>query len=718
MKKVLAAVFAFIIFLAGGLEGVTPQKWEVRSKEDFLKGKFEGISVSSDGILSLSPKEEKIEAPSEEFYLSFLITSEKGTFLGTGHEGKIYRIGKEGNAELYFQAPEMDITCLALDKKGNLFAGTSPNGKIYKITGKNESTIFFNPDEKYIWDLLFKEDGNLLAAVGESGGIYEINPQGEGKLALKTEENHILCLKMDKSGDLIASSGGGGLVYRLSKAGKASVLFECPYEEIKSIALDTEGNIYASAGGTAAKAKKEETIPISIVPEVEVTVTPTRPSSEATAVPSLIQKEPSALYRIDAEGMTKRLWNSSEELIYTLLWNEGEKKIIFGTGSNGRVYTIDKDEKISLLVQKNSEQVYGLFPFDSKIYMLANNPPQLSILNPEQRFSGEYLSSVKDTKTISSWGKIGWEAELPQGVTLQLQTRSGNSAEPNQSWSDWSPPYQRKEGEQILSPRGRYLQFKILFKTQSGRVAPLLHKVSLFYLQTNVAPAITELELLAANEVFLKPLEQEEVIWGIEKNLPEKAKKEEETRPLVMAKKVERKGFQTVTWKAEDENGDSLHYTISIRKEGESGWRILEERWTDTLFTFDTVSFPDGLYFLKITASDLPSNPQGSELLVEKISEPLTIDNSSPTIKTFLVVKDKNKLEVSFQAEDSFCYIKEAKFLIRPDEWHVIFPEDGICDSKQESFKIKVNLPPNSDNLITVNVKDSHGNIGVYRQNF
>lgn len=718
MRKVLAVVFAFLIILASGVMGVMPQKWEVRSKEDFLNGKFEGISVSSDGMLFLSPKEEKIEAPSEEFYLSFLLAFDGGAFLGTGHEGKIYRISKEGRVELYFQASEMDITCLVLDKKGILFAGTSPNGKIYKITSQKESAVFFNPDEKYIWDLFFKEDGALLAAVGESGGIYEINQQGEGKLVLKAEENHILCLEMDRSGNLIAGSGGGGLVYQLSKSGKASVLFESSYEEIKSIALDAEGNVYAAAGGTLTRAKKEEITPIPVVTEVEVTVTPARAPSETTRIPSLAQKEPSALYRIDAQGMAKRLWNSDEELIYTLLCNEGEKRVIFGTGNNGRVYSMDRDEKISLLLQKSSEQVYSLFPGDSKIYMLVNNPPQLSLVYPEQRFSGEYLSSVKDAQTISSWGKIEWQAQLPQGVNLQLQTRSGNSSEPTRSWSDWSPPYQKKEGEQILSPRGRYIQFKILFNTQSGKISPLLQKVSLFYIQTNVAPAITNLELLAANEVFLKPLEQEEIIWGIEKNVLDKAIKAEEAKSFLMAKKVERKGFQTVTWKAEDENGDSLHYTISIRGEAESSWRILEEKWADTIFTFDTVAFPDGLYFLKVTASDLPSNPQGSELAAEKTSEPLTIDNTAPTIKNFLVVKEKNRMDVSFQVEDSFSYIKEARFLIRPDEWHIIFPEDGICDSRQESFKIKVNLPLKSDSLITVNVKDSHGNIGVYRQNF
>jgi hypothetical protein len=106
------------------------------------------------------------------------------------------------------------------------------------------------------------------------------------------------------------------------------------------------------------------------------------------------------------------------------------------------------------------------------------------------------------------------------------------------------------------------------------------------------------------------------------------------------------------------------------------------------------------------------------ELQSEKTSQRLVIDNSLPEIKNFVAKKTTNTLEVSFLAEDSFSYIQEVKILIRPDDWRVVFPLDGICDSKQESFKVSLKLDPNSDNLVTVLARDSHGNIGVFRQPF
>ena len=715
MKRLLVPVFVTLVFLVQALQGVVPQKWEIRSKDDFLEGKFDGISVSYDGILSLSPEEEKISGPEEEFYLSLLITPDGILYLGTGHGGKIYRIRKGGEPELYFQVPEMDIYCLARDRKGDLYAGTSPNGKIWKITDKGKGDIFFNPREKYIWDLLFVDKDVLLAAVGENGGIYEINKEGEGKLLLKAEENHILCLKRDTNGDLFAGSGGKGLLYRISKAKKASILFESSHEEIKSIALDKEGNIYASASGAVIKPKQEET-QVSLMRETAVTASPSTPGTKE--VPSLVRKQPSALYKIDEQGIAKRLWHSSEELIYSLLWNEREGKLIFGTGDKGRIYSIDKDEKTSLVVQKKSELVYFLLPYDSKIYFLSNNPSDLSIFYPDQRFSGEYLSRVMDTGTISSWGRIEWEATIPSGATLQFQTRSGNSSNPNETWGNWSPPYQKKQGEQALNPKARYVQFRVMFKTQSGKTSPLLQKVSLFYLQANVAPDIKKIEVLPPNEIYLKPPEQEEIIWGADVRISERAVSKDKEKSLFIAKKTERKGYQTIIWEAADENGDALLFSCYIKGEDESQWRVLNEKWTDAIYAFDTLSFPDGIYFLKLVVSDIPSNPVGTELKSDKTSGPFIIDNSLPTVKNFKAEREKNNLKVTFSAEDSLSYIKEVRYLVKPDEWQSIFPVDGICDSKWENFSLTLTLPLRFDNLLTVKVKDRHGNIGVYKYTF
>ncbi len=716
----IALGMTWILCSAWLAHAVIPQKWQLLRMEQFLKGKFDGISVSYTGTLTLAPRTEKWQGPSEEFYLSAYRGQDGNLFLGTGHAGNIYKIDKDGKAELYFHTSEMDVYCLAQDIRGNLYAGTSPNGKIYKITAPMEGNVFFDPEERYIWDLEFIEDDILLAAVGETGGIYQIGPEGQGTALLEAKENHILCLLRTPEGDLLAGSGGKGRLYRLSKDQTPAILFDSPFEEIRTLTLDSKGIIYVAAGGVMARPTvgRPASASVQAVPDTEVTITVTPEGSAPVVSPQTGKHQPGALYQIGTDGLAKQIWSSQEDMIYALLWDNAGERLIFGTGKRGRIYAADADLKVSLLMQKESEQVYGLLKGNSQIYALSNNPPELSLIYPEQSSRGEYTSEVFDAQLLSSWGRIEWDALLPKGTTLQVQSRSGNSDQPSQTWSNWSPPYQNEEGEQILNPRARYLQFKLLFKTDSGRISPEVSKVTLFYLQANVIPVIAQFEILPVNTVFMEPPTADDKIMGLDLGPAAEAVSQKDPSMMAMAKKAERKGYQTVVWSASDENRDGLLYTLSIRERGSEPWRLIGSQLVSNIFTLETETLPDGEYELKLEASDSPSNPQGKELKADKLSRPFVIDNSLPIISGVELKRDRNRLEMKFTARDGFSHIKEAKYLIRPDEWRILFPQDGICDSQMEQFEQTVTLPPQPDNMLTLKVVDEHGNVGIYRAQY
>jgi len=716
MKQRTALVLAFLIGSVLTAWGVVPQKWEFRSRNDFLRGKFDGISLSWEGVLSLAPRQEKAAGPSEEFYLS-CVTGEGGMFfLGTGHGGKIFSISKDGSAELYFQTAEMDVTALALDGQGVLFAGTSPNGKVYKITAKTKGEVFFNPDERYIWDLAFTEAGRLLVAVGEVGGIYSVNPQGEGEFILRTPDNHILCLIQDDRGQIYAGSGGKGSVYRVA-AGKTSLLFESPFEEVKGLVLAEDGSLFAAAGGASLNVKKDEAAAVVPKTGTDVAVTVTASASESPAV--LQTKDSAAIFKIAPDGLASRVWTSEEDLVYSIIGEPGSSRILFGTGPKGRLYALDGGERASLLIQETSEQIYSLSALEGGIRILSNNPPGLSVLYPDQRPAGEFLSPVLDARTVASWGRLSWAGSLPPASIIQFQTRSGNTAEPNSTWNDWSPPYRQME-EAVLSPRARYLQFRASLKLQTAKASPSIAQTQIFYVQSNLMPEIASFDWLVPNEVYIEPPAQDEVIWGLEHNTVRRPSKPDEARSVLAAKKAVRKGFRTIVWEARDENEDVLAFTLRLKKIDESQWRLLADNWSETIFALDTTAFPDGTYVFKLEASDAPSNPAGSELRAERASVPIVIDNSLPVVKNFTAARDKDRggLAVSFLAEDAFSSIEEVEIMVRPQGWRVVFPVDGICDSKQESFSFRLPLGPGADNLVVVRVKDGYGNVGVVRQTF
>ena len=68
------------------------------------------------------------------------------------------------------------------------------------------------------------------------------------------------------------------------------------------------------------------------------------------------------------------------------------------------------------------------------------------------------------------WGVIRWRA-APQPGEVNVFTRSGNTATPDETWSAWSKPYSNPGGEQIVSPNARYLQWRAVL-TASRRAGP------------------------------------------------------------------------------------------------------------------------------------------------------------------------------------------------------------------------------------------------------
>ena len=67
----------------------------------------------------------------------------------------------------------------------------------------------------------------------------------------------------------------------------------------------------------------------------------------------------------------------------------------------------------------------------------------------------------------------------------------------------------------------------------------------------------------------------------------------------------------TVLWSAHDDNEDELRYAVYYRGENEQDWKLLKDKLEQKFYSWDTTSFPDGAYYLKIVATDAPSNPSG-----------------------------------------------------------------------------------------------------------
>ena len=97
-----------------------------------------------------------------------------------------------------------------------------------------------------------------------------------------------------------------------------------------------------------------------------------------------------------------------------------------GTGKNGRIFMVRQDRTYSLLLRVEADQVTSITsPDGDSVLFTTSNPARVYRLQSGRRTEGLYRSPVEDTTTISSMGKIRWEARVPAGTVCMDICRIG-----------------------------------------------------------------------------------------------------------------------------------------------------------------------------------------------------------------------------------------------------------------------------------------------------
>src|SRR6185295_16426059 len=117
-----------VLLIAGSAIAVGPVFWEISKQDDVIKGDARGVSISENGTINLAPSFSLVYDTKEAYIWSSATDAAGNIYLGTGHDGKIFKVTPAGQGRLLYDASELDVTALATDAQGNLYAGTSPEG--------------------------------------------------------------------------------------------------------------------------------------------------------------------------------------------------------------------------------------------------------------------------------------------------------------------------------------------------------------------------------------------------------------------------------------------------------------------------------------------------------------------------------------------------------------------------------------------------------------
>ncbi len=733
--KGLALLF-FLGFMPVFASAVTPQFWENFTQEDLLQGSLDRVSLSPEGKLFLAPAYEELFDTGQSYIFSMVRDKAGNLYVGTGEEGKVFRIDPKGKGTLYFQSKELNVFSMALDSSDTLYVGTSPDGKVYKVTGPNQASEFCDPEEKYIWSMVFDSSDNLYIGTGGSGIIFKVDKTGKKSTFYTCADNHAVTLLRGNGKNLLAGTSPNGLVVEITPDGKGFTLMDAPLEEVHALAVDSNGTLYAIASSSSresSKATQSKARPAAVSTGVNPITTITvesiaglegkteEPKGKSLSPADETVSFKSAVYAIARNGGAEMLFFSNYQMAFDASL-QADGSILLATGPKGRLLSVDSSRQVTVITDSPEEDMTRLLTAGDTTYVAGSNQGKVYRLQNQKAQSGTFLSNTLDARTVASWGKISWHMANAAGTSVEISTRTGNTGKADGSWSDWSSPYSAP-GQQIASPRARYLQWRASFKRNSSSAqaspADALGRMQIAYLQQNLRPQIANIETLPYGVELQK---QSSVALGLPFNLPSTTsdgrslnaprERGKERQPLAPRQALQ-PGAQSFTWKAVDENEDSLEYYLYFKGEDESDWKLLEKKLEDAFYTLNTASLPDGSYRLKVAVNDSPSNPYDKFLTGELTSEPFVIANASPQIEITNSKVTGKKIEVQFRALTPVGSIAMAEFSIDGDEWNLIFPSDGIADSGQEEYRFVTWELPIGEHLVGIRTSDRDGNTGT-----
>lgn len=601
-----------------------PTVWTQSKGSDFGAGEATGISVRGSGGLFLSPADSTLYATTE-LYVWNVVTTPQGVYYATANPGRVYRVKPEGKPEPVLETEYFGIRGLVADKQGNVYAGTWPGGRIFKITPDGKSAELCALQADYVWSLALTAGGQLVAGTGPEGRVYEVATNGQTKLLTELPQAHVLTV-VAQGHDLLLGTAGKGLVYRLGADGSLAALVDTNGDDVTALAAGDNGALYA--GTNSGK-----------------------------------------VYRLAKDAAPQAVFDEKTLPVYGLLW--AQDRLLAATGGDGKLVAITPDKKHDVVQDTEATHLLCLAAGpDNTVWVGSANAGELRKLALEGAAQGNFVSTVLDAKRTALWRKIDWLASVPAGTELTVQTRSGNSANPDDgSWSGWSAAYKQPGVDEVTSPTARYLQYRVVMSRQDGAQSPLLQRVAISYLPANQEP---KGEFDAA--------------------LGEK--------PLRATAKL--------TWTASDDDKDTLLATVEYRAAGTEKWDKIKQLAADKkTCDWDTTKVKDGLYDLRLTVSDEPSNP-ATPLSAQQMVYAVRVDNAKPELLLQNVSEKDGKLVVEGVTSDAHCVVEVAYQV--DEQWRGAAAVDGVFDGQYERFQFVV---PLTDGKLKskLRVRDQAGNV-------
>lgn len=682
--------------------------WGLTDAKDFVRGKHYGTAVSSSGRLTLVPTVSSMYR-STDFTPWKTAVSAGTVYLAGWGSNRVLALREGGQNTVVFPKDSADgqessaVSALAVEQDGSLLIATWPDHMVRHVRPDGHVMAKWTVPCSTIWDIAVTTTGKRFAA-GDNGTLYEISDNaGNGHAVCSVPDLHIYALAADADGGLYLATAPRGKIYHLSAAEQLTAIYEASgtsMTAVTSLVVDKAGNLYAGLSPSCsvlriAKDGAVQTIMTGVGKDNKHVYALQMVGDDLYAATGLA----GGIYRISAPASA----TPDVTIVYAREDLRASDEHDPGTGPE------------SLVVTSLAATAGGT------IYAATAFPAQLLKLTP--RTDAIFVSPAMRAPAIAKWGTVDLLTADGSNANFAVESRSGATSTADNTWSAWKAV--NKADARVGSTPATYMQFRIHLTNQSGNT-PLLKNLRMTYQAANQPPTVK----------FTEPVPGAAV-----------------------------SGTKDLKWEASDPDGDALDETLFVSADGGKSWTLLAEteppqpaaetkpeakpatgdaktdakagdakpeakpdttstapagkeaekpraKIANKTYSWDTKTLPDGVYQIKIVASDLfakPADPKSAEAVIT-----VTVDNTPPTV----AVEDRvNGIAgvARLELTDALTPITCGAFRLDDYPWIALVPEDGVYGSKREWVKLiipseKIKLS-SGEHKLTLQAKDAAGNL-------
>jgi hypothetical protein len=639
-------------------------KWIQKGATDFARGEFSGSLVRADGTLGVGPTSKLVASTPENVAWSVAGAPDGTTYIGTGNNARLFKV-RNGVSKVIYEGPEVAISALVCDAAGNLYAGTSPGGRVYRFAPNGTKTTVLQAPEEFVGALAFDGSGNLLVGTGGArGAVYRVeNPATThlldasatpfrgpvpvpGPIATTTAR-HIRSLAFS-NGAIYAGTSDDATLLRIGENGRVETLYEVRSDAASSVPTP-EGATTSASGIPSDPSAQANPQAAAILAALGLTapdagarsgeITGVAPRGDAVYFSVLSS---GSVFRWTRARGVEEAAKTGARAVYSLRASSNGT-LYAGTGESGELFQItpktDDTFDVASVLDGPQNQVSALeVEADGRVLAGTSNNAALWQLVPGTG-SGQYTSNVFDAGGLVRWGTL-----RALGSGFSIQTRSGETADPDATWSAFTP---LGADQKVVSPPARYLQYRARLNQNSRFL-----RVETSFRSPNRAPKLTW--TLPSGGEYLS-------------------------------------GKKTLSWTATDPDSDPLRYSLEIEKNG-AFVPVELSGPTQSTFELDTSKYADGETRLRIRASDATRNPDDPRE-TSLASLPFTIDNTAPALQDVQLRRDGALWNFSAKGTDATSPLAGA-------EWRVLAPATALSStpSAPDAAKTSAKTPATNAN--------------------